>query len=581
MPSQDIVDIRSINEGPRFSRPFGDDLIAAIIVAVLLVPQCLAYALLAGLPPQMGIYASILPLIAYAVFGKSRQLSIGPTAVVSIMTAAVVAGFPEAQRVDVAIILAAMSGLTLLGLGLIRGGLIINFIPRPVVKAYITGAALLIIVSQLKHILGVDGEGRTVISMLHSAILNLGALSSETLLLGLGMIFLLIINKKYMPRLLLRTGLKRSVARMLSRLVPVLIVVISIIVSAAIGLEQNYNVAVVGDIPSGLPITHIPNISLGLLEMLIVPALVVGLVAFVDSMSISQTLAAKSRQRSAPNHELIGLGAANIAAAIGGGYPVNGSLSRSAVNVAAGGRTRWVGVFTAAFMVLAALFLTPYLKFLPLSILAGLIIAACLSLLDFRQIWRTWIYSRADGVTAVLTFLGVVFFGVQWGVLIGVILAMALHIRATLEPHMVEVGRIPGTEHYRDVARYNVQTVENIVTLRIDESLYYANARYLEDKISAIMIQNPKMQHLILMCPAVNRIDASALDSLFVIMGQLKALNINLHFSELHSSVKERLHHSNFIERLTGQVFLSHHEAIMALEPEPDWSQFSDHIDIH
>jgi len=267
-------------------------------------------------------------------------------------------------------------------------------------------------------------------------------------------------------------------------------------------------------------------------------------------MSISQTLAAKGRQKNRPNGELIGLGAANIAAALGGGYPVNGSLSRSAVNVSAGARTRWVGVFTAAFMVLAALFLTPYLRFLPLSILAGLIIAACLSLIDFRQIWRTWTYSRADGMTAVLTFFGVVLFGVQWGVLIGVALAMGLHIRATLQPHMAEVGRIPGTEHYRDVERYNVETVETIVTLRIDESLYYANARYLEGKVALIVANNPKIEHLILMCPAVNRIDASALDSLFVIMGQLKSLNIKLHFSELHSSVKERLHRSNFITYL-------------------------------
>lgn len=581
MPSQDVVDIRAVNPDIRFSRPFADDLIAAIVVAVLLVPQCLAYALLAGLPPQMGIYASILPLIAYALIGRSRQLSVGPTAVVSIMTAAVVAGFPEAQRPDIAIILAGMTGLILIGLGLIRGGIIINFVPRPVVSAYITGAALLIIVSQIKHILGVEGGGRTALSMLISLQANIGQAASATMMIGFGMIFILVLNKKYMPRLLLRTGLRRSRARMAARFMPVVLVVLAIIMSALMQLHSRYGVAIVGDVPAGLPLPNVPDLSMGLIEMLMIPAIVVAVVAFVDSMSISQTLAAKSRERSAPNSELFGLGAANIAAALGGAYPVNGSLSRSAVNVAAGGRTRWVGVFTAAFMVLAALFLTPFLHFLPLAILAGLIIVACLSLLDFRQIWLTLRYSRADGMTAVLTFLGVVFFGVQWGVLIGVVLAMALHIRMTLKPHMVEVGRIPGTEHYRDVARYNVETVENIVTLRMDESLYYANARYLEDKVTHIVKDNPQMEHLILMCPAVNRIDASALDSLFVIMGRLKALEIKLHLSELHSSVKERLHRSNFIDRLTGQIFLSHHEAITALEPEPDWSQFSDHIDIH
>lgn len=581
MPSQDIVDIRTVDASKRFVRPFGDDLVAAIIVSVLLVPQSLAYALLAGLPPQMGIYASILPLVAYAIFGRSRQLSIGPTAVVSIMTAAVVVSFPEAQRPDVAIVLAGMTGLILVGLGLIRGGIIINFVPRPVVSAYVTGAALLIIVSQLKHIIGVDGEGRTVVSMLMSLAKTMGGLSGITLMLGVGMTLLLVLNKRFTPRLLVRTGLKRSWARMTARLMPVMLVVTSIVVSAFVGLSDRYSVAIVGDIPAGLPIPKLPDISIGLLELLIVPALVVAIVAFVDSMSITQTLAAKGRERSHPNGELIGLGAANIAAALGGAYPVNGSLSRSAVNVSAGGRTRWVGVFTAIFMVLAALFLTPYLRFLPLSILAGLIVAACLSLLDFRQIWRTWLYSRADGVTALLTFLGVVLFGVQWGVLIGVALAMGLHIRATLKPHMVEVGRIPGTEHYRDVDRYNVEVVETIVTLRIDESLYYANARYLEVRVAEIIRDNPNIEHLILMCPAVNRIDASALDSLFVIMGRLKALNIKLHLSEVHTAVKERLHRSNFLKRLTGQVYLSHHQAIVDLEPEPDWSQFSDHIDMH
>ncbi|MEP6341745.1 MAG: SulP family inorganic anion transporter [Maricaulaceae bacterium] len=581
MPSQDIVDIRTVDANKRFVGPFGDDIVAAIIVSVLLVPQSLAYALLAGLPPQMGIYASILPLIAYAIFGRSRQLSIGPTAVISIMTAAVVVSFPEAQRPDVAIILAGMTGLILIGLGFIRGGIIINFVPRPVVSAYVTGAALLIIVSQLKHIFGVDGEGRTVVSMLASLAKTMSGLSGVTLMLGVGMTLLLVLNKRFTPRLLVRTGLKRSWSRMITRLMPVILVIMSIVVSAFMGLSDRYNVAIVGNIPAGLPIPKLPDVSVGLLEMLIVPAFVVAIVAFVDSMSITQTLAAKGRQKSLPNSELMGLGAANIAAALGGAYPVNGSLSRSAVNVSAGGRTRWVGVFTAIFMVLAALFLTPYLRFLPLSILAGLIVAACLSLLDFRQIWRTWIYSRADGITALLTFLGVVLFGVQWGVLIGVALAMGLHIRATLKPHMVEVGRIPGTEHYRDVDRYNVEVVDTIVTLRIDESLYYANARYLEDRVAEIISENPNIKHLILMCPAVNRIDASALDSLFVIMGRLKALNIQLHLSEVHTFVKERLHRSNFLSRLTGNVYLSHHQAIIDLEPEPDWSQFSDHIDMH
>ena len=240
-----------------------------------------------------------------------------------------------------------------------------------------------------------------------------------------------------------------------------------------------------------------------------------------------------------------------------------------------------VGVMVAAMMALTALFLTPVLQALPLAVLAALIIVACFSLLDFKSLWRTWVYSRADGMTAIATFLAVLMLGVQWGVLAGVVLAMALHIRLTLKPHMALVGRFPGTEHYRDAERFNVETSDFVKTLRIDESLYYANARYLEDKVARVVQQSPDMTDLILMCTAVNRIDASALSSLEEINKRLKSTNIRLHFSDMQSRVKERLFRSTFLDQLTGQIFLSQHEAMEELEPEPDWNQLSDHVDIH
>jgi SulP family sulfate permease len=228
------------------------------------------------------------------------------------------------------------------------------------------------------------------------------------------------------------------------------------------------------------------------------------------------------------------MGASNFVAGITGAYPVNGSLSRSAVNYTAGAKTPISGVIVAGLMALTALFLTPILKALPLATLAALIIFACFSLLDFKSLWRTWVYSRADGITALATFLSVLVFGVQWGVLVGVILSMALHIRLTLQPNMVLVGRFPGTEHYRDADRFNVETHEEVKTLRIDESLYYANARYLEDMVAQIVSDSPRMRDLILMCPAVNRIDASALSSLEEVNKRLLSAGIRLHFSELH-----------------------------------------------
>jgi len=490
---------------------FSEDLVAAIIVTILLVPQALAYALLAGLPPKAGIYASIFPLAVYALLGSSRQLSVGPTAVVSLMTAAAIATIPEGQRLVSAAALALMTGGFMLVFGLLKSGFIMNFVSRPVVSAYI----------------------------------------------------------------------KPTHARLGARIAPIFVVFISIALSAGLNLSEKYGLRVVGDIPSGLPSFSIPALSLPAYEALIIPALIIAVVAFVDSMTIAQTLAARSRSRVDANKELLGLGISNFFAGMTAGYPVNGSLSRSAVNFSAGAQTPIAGVLAASFMAVTALLLTPYLTELPLATLAALIIVACFSMMEFDNIWRTWVYSRTDGLTAVATFLSVLLLGVQWGVLVGVVLAMALHIRATLKPHMARVGRFPGTEHYRDAERFNVETDPEVVTLRIDESLYYANARYLEDKVARLLIEHTEMTDLILMCPAVNKIDASALSSLHEINKRLMSANVKLHISELHSHVRERLHRSNFIDELSGRIFLSQHEAIEALRPEPDWSQFSDHIDIH
>jgi len=560
---------------------FTDDFVAAVIVTVLLVPQSLAYALLAGLPPQVGIYASILPLVAYTMFGSSRYLSVGPTAVISIMTAAVIAGLPEEARLVGAAVLAMMTGIILLVLGLLRSGFIMNFVSRPVVSAYITGAALLIMISQLKHIFGVPAEGRTAFSMIKSILGNLSDLNVMALLIGGGSVAAFLSIKRYMGYGLLKLGLKSKRAKLLARIAPILVVAACIVLTTYLDLDERHGLRIVGKIPQGLPMLEVPRMNMDLLKFLMIPAFVIGLVAFVDSMSTAQTLAARARNRIDADKELLGMGASNFIAGIAGGYPINGSMSRTAVNFTAGGKTPVTGLITAGFMALTALFLTPTLKNLPLATLAALIIVACFSLMEFKSIWRTWVYSRADGITAIATFLSVLVFGVQWGVLVGVILSMALHIRLTLRPHLALVGRFPGTEHYRDSERFNVETHEIVKTLRVDESLYYANARYLEDKVARLLAESPQMTDLVLMCPAVNRIDASALASLEAIAARLKSADVRLHFSELHSKVKERLHRSTFIENLSGNIYLSQHEAMEDLEPEPDWAQFSDHVDIH
>ena len=560
---------------------FTDDLLAAIVVTILLVPQCLAYALLAGLPPQLGIYASIFPLVAYALLGSSNYLNVGPTAVISLMTAASIAMIPPEARIVSAGALALMTGGMLIVAGFFKAGFIMNFVSRPVVSAYITGAALLIIFSQAKHILGVKVEAQTVFGMIGSLIVQLSSAKFLAVTTGLVAIFLFILVRKSLPYLLVKCGLRAKWAKLVSRMAPIGIIIIFICLSAILDFGGKGGLAIVGDVPSGLPPLSFPQLAIAEYENLLVPALVIAIVAFVDSTSTAQELAARKRGRVDTNKELLGIGASNAVAGLTGGYPINGSMSRSAVNFTAGGKTPLVGLLVAIFMALTALYLTPVLYNLPLSVLAALIIVACLNLLDFGSIWRTWTYSRADGITALATFLAVLTLGVQWGVLAGVVLAMILHIRMSLTPHMPLVGRFRGTEHYRDAERFNVETFETVKTLRIDDSLYYANARYLEDRVATIVSEHPQMTDLILMCTGVSRIDASALSSLIEINKRLKGIDAKLHLSDLHTVVRERFYRSDFLEQLAGNVYLSQHDAMVDLQPEPDWSQFSDHIDIH
>jgi len=560
---------------------FSEDFLAAIVVTILLVPQCLAYALLAGLPPQLGIYASIFPLIAYALLGSSNYLNVGPTAVISLMTAACIATLPEGTRIVSAGALAVMTGGILIFAGLLKAGFVMNFVSRPVVSAYITGAALLIIFSQTKHILGVKVSSQTAFGMVKELVGQLSTAKPLALLTGLLAIMLFVLVRRAMPLLLVKSGVRAKIAKLISRMAPIIIIAAFVIVSAVLDFGGTYNLAIVGEIPAGLPPLTFPDLPRPDWEGLIVPAVVIAIVAFVDSTSTAQELAARRRGRVNANRELLGIGASNAVAGLTGGYPINGSMSRSAVNFTAGGKTPLVGIFVACFMALTALFLTPVLQSLPLSVLAALIIVACLNLLDFGSIWRTWTYSRADGITALATFFSVLILGVQWGVLAGVVLAMIFHIRLSLTPRMPLVGRFPGTEHYRDADRFNVETDETVKTLRIDEGLYYANARFLEDRVAKVVSENGEMTDLVLMCTGVNHIDASALSSLEEINRRLKGLEIQLHFSDMQSIVRERMYRSDFLENLSGRVFLSQHDAMIALQPEPDWAQFSDHIDIH
>lgn len=545
------------------------DLLAAVIVTIMLIPQSLAYAMLAGLPPEIGLYASILPLVAYAIFGTSRTLAVGPVAVVSLMTASAV-GEIAAQGTDAylaaAVMLALVSGIMLVAMGVFRLGFLANFLSHPVISGFITASGILIAASQLKHILGVRTGGDTLYEIGLELAGAAGAINPYTLAIGVGALAFLYFVRLRLKRLLIAIGFGPRSADVVTKAGPVLAVAATIALAVGFDLGGK-GVALVGSIPQGLPVPGLPAIDLELARMLLVPALLISLIGFVESVSVAQTLAAKRRQRIVPDQELIGLGAANIASAVSSGYPVTGGFARSVVNFDAGAETPAAGVYTAVGIALATLFLTPFLASLPQATLAATIIVAVLSLVDFSVIRRVWAYSRTDFSAMAATILGTLFWGVEPGVVLGVLLSLGLHLYRTSRPHMAVVGIVPGTQHFRNIERHKVVTSPEILSLRVDESLYFANSRYLEDRIAELVAAGPEIRHVVLMCSAVNAIDASALESLEEINHRLHDAGISLHLSEVKGPVMDRLGHSDFLEKLSGQVFLSQYEAIAALAP--------------
>ncbi|MBK1698267.1 SulP family inorganic anion transporter [Rhodovibrio salinarum] len=552
-------------------RELSSDLVAAIIVTIMLIPQSLAYAMLAGLPAQVGLYASILPLVAYALFGSSRALAVGPVAVVSLLTAATISRVAEPGTegyLGAAVALALLSGLMLLTMGLLRLGFLANLLSHPVISGFITASGILIAVSQLKHILGVDAHGHTLVQMGHSLAQQLERTHGWTLLLGSGATaFLFWVRTQLKPLLRKRVGLPPFAADMLAKAGPVAAVVVTSATVAVFDLDTQ-GVSVVGDVPQGLPPFTVPPLELELWSSLATSALLISVIGFVESVSVAQTLAAKKRQRIDANQELTGLGTANIASAFSGGFPVTGGFSRSVVNFDAGAETPMAGVFTATGIAATALFFTPLFQALPKATLAATIIVAVLSLIDLGAIRRTYRYSKTDFAAMAATMVIVLGVGVEAGVVTGVGLSLALHIWRTSRPHAAVVGQVPGTEHFRNIERHSVVTSPQVLTLRVDESLYFANARYLEDTVYDLVARSPDVSDVILMCSAVNVIDASALESLEAINARLRDAGVTFHLSEVKGPVMDNLARSTFLDDLSGRVFLSQHQAMEALAPD-------------
>jgi len=539
------------------------DLNAAVVVSVMLIPQSLAYAMLAGLPPHLGLYASVVPIVVYSLLGSSTALAVGPVAIGSIMTATTLATVTSQgliNYIDGAIVLALLSGLFMFILGLLRFGFVANFLSHSVINGFITASGIIIAVSQIKHLLGVKVSGHAFFDILNQLYHSLTQINFITLALGGGALIYLIIARKYAAFFLVKLGVNQSLAAVLAKMAPVLGVMLTTLIVAGCSLNSQ-DVAIVGEIPKGIANFGLPDVTLDAIQALILPAIFISLIGYVESISVGRTLAAKRNQKIDSNQELIGLGSANIASGLAGAFPITGGFSRSVVNFDAGAETQVAGLFTAVGIALAALFLTPYLYYLPIAMLASTIIIAVLSLVDFSVLKHAWKFSKSDFYSVMSTILITLAFGVEVGVATGIIVSIALYLYKTSRPHIAQIGLIRGTEHFRNIKHFEVEVHPHVISLRIDESLIFSNAIYLENHILDLVNKSLETKHLILHLGAVNSVDLTGMEMLEDINTQLKNKGILLHLSDVKIPIKKLLRKSGFLDLLTGDLFLSHYQA--------------------
>lgn len=545
------------------------DVLAGFIVAVMLVPQGMAYALLAGLPPEVGLYASILPLIIYGLLGSSRALAVGPVAIVSLLVASGIAPLAEtgsAAYLQLAIVLALMVGVFQLVMGLVRLGFLVNFLSHPVLAGFTSAAALVIGFSQLKHLLGISIPRLAFFELLEYTAVHITETNLVTFALGGSGILILLYFKRGLGKQLTRLGVPASWVLPITKAAPLVIVVLGTALVWGFQLDAEAGVAIVGDVPAGLPPLTMPIFELELWQQLLPTALVISFVGYMESIAVAKSLASKRRQKVDANQELLALGAANLGAMFTGGYPVTGGFSRSVVNFDAGANSGLASIITAVLIALTVIFLTPVFYFLPRAMLAAIVIVAVAGLVDIKTFRHVWQYNKADAASFIVTFVAVLAIGVENGILIGVGVAMMLFIWRSSRPHVAVVGRIGESEIYRNVQRHQVQCWPNVVAVRIDESLYFANSKFLEDTVLGLIADQPEVDHFVLIGSAVNFIDASALETLESLLRQLKDAGVQLHLAAIKGPVLDGLRAIGFIDHLSEQyVHLTTNDAMKAI----------------
>ena len=534
------------------------DLIAGITVALVLIPQSMAYAQLAGLPPYFGLYAAFLPVMVAALWGSSKQLGTGPVAVVSLLTAVAVGTALQSQLpsigvdsidamtqeqliefyVPLAVMLALLVGLFQLSLGVLKLGVVVNFLSHPVIVGFTNAAAMVIGLSQLNKIFGV-GKGRSdfFLGDIWGVLQQVGDTHWQTLAMGVLAFVIMMGTKKFFPKL---PGV-------------LLAVVITTVLSVVLGY-QGMGGAVVGEIPQGLPTITAPSINLEVLGILFTSAIVISLVGFMEAISIAKAMAAKTKDKVDPNQELIGQGLGNIVGSFSMSYPASGSFSRSAVNLNAGARTGMSSVYTAVLVLITLLFLTPLLYHLPKAVLAAVIMMAVIGLINFRAFKHAWIANKHDGVASVVTFVATLGFAphLDKGIMIGALLALGLYLYSTMKPRVAILGRYAdGT--LRDIGVHDLPQDKRIIVLRFDGSLYFANVSYFEEAILEALCERPDVRYMLVVSDAINTLDASGEEMLHQLVSRLKENHITLVFSGLKRQIHQVMHRTGLFAHIGAE----------------------------
>jgi len=535
------------------------DVGAGLTVGVMLIPQGMAYASIAGLPAVYGLYASVIPLLVYAIFGTSRQLAVGPVAMVSLLTATAIGAIGDVSvsaYINYALILALMVGVIQFLLGVFRLGFLVNFLSHPVISGFTSAAALIIGLSQLKHLLGIDiPSSHHIHEIISNAIANFNAINWIAFLIGIVGISIIVLVKRY------RKALPGQLFA----------VIVGILTVSFFGLGEGENaVSIIQDIPNTMPMFSIPTFGLNELQFLFPMALTIALVSFMESIAVAKAIQNKHRNyKVIPNQELVALGLANAVGSLFQSYPTTGGFSRTAVNDQAGAKTMLSSIISAVLILLTLLFLTPLFYNLPKSILAAVIMVAVFGLIDYKEAIRLWKSNKTDFFLLLATFFATLIFGIEKGIGAGVVLSLAMVIYKSTKPHVAVLANVPGTHFYRNIERFDTLIpIDDLLIYRFDSQIYFANAAYFKDKLEELVLEKKDDLRLIIIDgESINSIDSSGIHMLDEEIQKYKELHIDIAFTGIKGPVRDALEKGGIMKKISYEkCFMSIQEAVDAFE---------------